>query len=227
MPAAFVHQPLFPSSRWATSTTVNRAVNIRKPTMSSTRETATAPSQELTASVAPLTLFSLGLSNYAMRNRYIAARKGISSTVLEVASPADLGGMKCDAYLALNPLGKVPALVINDAGEGGPMCIIESNVISAYLIERFETTEPSFLPDTPERRAMGAMVAAICDTYIGPLHPYMYKPVDEGVNRAAKVAEMWTGFDAIESIIDAEGPFVAGASRSIGDAALFGRYVCH
>lgn len=44
---------------------------------------------------------------------------------IQMAKPADLGGMKSEAYLALNPEGKMPLLVTPE-GEG----IFESKVSS-------------------------------------------------------------------------------------------------
>jgi glutathione S-transferase len=181
---------------------------------------ASSPDVAASPPAAQLSLFSLPVSNYSMRNRFVIARKGIP---VEILSPAAFGGMKSDKFLAINPLGKVPALVIRDAPAGGPTCIFESNCISEYLIERFGDTGPTFVPETAERRALGSMVANVLDNYVSTLHPFMYKAMDAGVDRAAKIHEMCKGFDVIESILDADGPYVAGSSLSIGDAALFGK----
>ena len=56
------------------------------------------------------------------------------------------GGVRSDAYRAINPLGLVPALVIEDG-----TVLPESDLIVEYLDERFP--EPRLLPDDADRRA--------------------------------------------------------------------------
>lgn len=194
------------------------------------RSVTTAPvrmSAESSAQAdASLSLFSIPVSNYSMRARYIAARKGLSEDDFTVKAPADIGGLKSDQYMALNPLGKMPLLEIERSSAGIPSPpLFESRVICEYLIDRFRNTEPSFIPSaSPESRAVSNLVATIMDTYIGPLHPAMYKSQPENADRAAQVEQMLKYFDVIESVIDADGPYVAGADISYGDVALFGKY---
>jgi glutathione S-transferase len=170
-----------------------------------------------------LTLVSAPVSGYAMRVRYIVAKKGLGPDVIQTRPPADFGGLKSEQYLAVNPLGKMPALFIRDPPVGSPGVLFESRVIADYLIDRFSDVGPSFIANTPERRAVGNLVATICDNYIAALQPYMYKPYDSGVDRAAKIREMSSAFDAIETILDSTGPYVAGSEVSVGDAALLGK----
>jgi glutathione S-transferase len=174
----------------------------------------------LSSTTPALTLFSLPTSNYAMRNRFVIARKGIP---IEIVSLSSLADTKSSQFLAISPHGKVPALVIDDETASGPTCIVESNSINTYLIDRFESTGPNFLPETAERRALASMVTHVLDNYVSPFHSYMYKPMDAVVDRGVKVAEKCKGFDILDSILDADGPYVAGSSLSIGDAALFGK----
>jgi hypothetical protein len=84
---------------------------------------------------------------------------------------------------------------------------------------------PSFSANTPERRAVGNLVATICDNYIAASQPYMYKSFGFDVDRTAKIREMSSAFDAIEVVLDVTGPYVAGSEVSLGDAALLGKKV--
>jgi GST-like protein len=172
-----------------------------------------------------LTLISAPVSGYAMRIRYLAAKKGLAASAMEIKLPADFGGLKGPEYLALNPLGKMPALIIHDPPGAQPSALFESKVIADYIIDRFASDGPSFVPKTAERRAVGHLVASICDTYVGQLQPYMYKPYAGEVDRLARVQEMGSAFDAIESVLDSRGPYVCGEEISIGDVALFGKFV--
>lgn len=173
---------------------------------------------------APLTLLSTPVSLFAMRARYIAARKQFPAGTMDIVSPAELGGLKSEQYLAVNPLGKMPALIIRDDPEG-TFELFESKVICEYLIDRFPEMKPTFVPTSARGRAIGNLVASLLDSYVGPLNYAMYKPLDPDFDRAAVVKQMDQGFDAIEHVLDSSGPYVAGGDMSIGDIALFARYV--
>jgi glutathione S-transferase len=170
-----------------------------------------------------MTLVSVPVSGYAMRVRFIVAKKSLGPEVIQVKAPAEFGGLKSEQFLAVNPLGKMPALFIHDPPAVMPKVIFESRVIADYIIDRFANVKPPFVASSPERRAVGSLVAAICDNYIAHLQPYMYKPFDADVDRGAKIQEMGTAFDAIEKILDSNGPYVSGSDISVGDAALLGK----
>jgi glutathione S-transferase len=170
-----------------------------------------------------MTLVSVPVSGYAMRVRFIASKKGLGPEVMQLKAPAEFGGLKSEQFLAVNPLGKMPALFIHKPPDVTPKVIFESRVIADYIIDRFADVKPSFVSSSPERRAVGNLVASICDNYIAHLQPYMYKPCDADVDRDAKIQEMGTAFDAIELVLDPNGPYVSGADISVGDAALLGK----
>ncbi len=79
-------------------------------------------------------------------------------------------------FLALNPRGKVPALI------DGDLALWESTVILEYLEERYP--ERPLLPRDPQARARVRRIAAEADTYLSPLvrpvlAAILYKPPAE------------------------------------------------
>ena len=95
-------------------------------------------------------LYSFELSPYAARARLAVYRKGLD---VEIVEPPE-GGPAGEAYRAINPLGKVPALVLDDG-----TVIPESAVIVEYLEDRFPTA--SLLPRAPEDRARARLIARV------------------------------------------------------------------
>jgi glutathione S-transferase len=72
----------------------------------------------------------------------------------------DQGDTRSPDYLAVNPRGKVPAVV--DDG----FALWESGPILEYLEERYP--EPPLLPREPRARATARRLAAEADAYLGP-----------------------------------------------------------
>lgn len=170
-----------------------------------------------------MTIYSSTVSNYSSRCRYLVYRKELTHTV-HIKSPTDLGGLKSDAYLALNPLGKIPLAVIHSNSAANPdEPIFESAVICEYIAERFDHVAPSFVPKTPELRAKARTIASILDVYIGQLHPYMYKKDVIG-DRLEGVAKMKAGFDALEHVLDPKGPYATGDMLTTADCCLWGNF---
>ena len=99
------------------------------------------------------------------QNRWVLYKKGLEGEV-DIAPPRLLGdkGTKSPAYLALNPQGKMPVLVLPD-GQALP----ESAVIEAYLLDKYAGVGPSLLPPTPEARGRAALASQILGLYITPI----------------------------------------------------------
>ena len=158
------------------------------------------------------------MSNFGARPRLVIAWKGLESFV-RVAPPSDLGGLRGAAYLRLNPQGKMPLLVLPD-GKALP----ESDVIVAYLLDKFADCGPSLRPGDPEARAFAALATRLHDVYLGPLQGCMYKEMLAG-QRAKQLAELHRQLGVLETTLDAAGPFVAGSELCAADAALFPTFV--
>ena len=158
------------------------------------------------------------MSNFGSRPRLVIAWKGLQEHV-RVAPPSELGGLRGAAYVALNPQGKMPLLVLPD-GRALP----ESDVIVSYLLDKFAAQGPSLRPATPEARAFAALATRLHDVYLGPLQGCMYKEM-AAAQRAAQLAELHRQLGVLETALDAEGPYVAGAELCAADAALFPTFV--
>lgn len=106
-------------------------------------------------------LYTYYRSTSSYRVRIALALKGLDARHL----PVNLlqGEHRQDAYRAINPQGRVPALRV-DSGE----LLIQSPAIIEYLEERYP--EPALLPADPLQRAHQRGVAALIGCDIHPLH---------------------------------------------------------
>lgn len=135
---------------------------------------------------------------------------------IEIAlEPPPEGGLKDPAYLALNPIGKMPILV-TDAG-----VIPESQVICTYLEELYP--EPTLLPGSVFERARVRALARMIDLYLFPA----FRPIIGQAQRPQKdqavvgtaVTEIAQAYGYLEHFM-AEGPFLAGPKPSLADCTM-------
>lgn len=101
-------------------------------------------------------------SPYGRKLRVLAHELGIDLPLEDTAPMADPA-----ALLAANPLGKVPALVLDD-GSGGGSAIIDSPVIAAYLIGLVpaQTLLPVSGPAHWQARSTEALADGVLDAAI-------------------------------------------------------------
>lgn len=106
-------------------------------------------------------LFGYYRSTSSYRVRIALALKGLAFDNV----PVNLlkGEQRGDAYLALNPQGRVPALGC-DSGS----VLVQSAAIIEYLEEVYP--QPALLPQSPVARAQARAVAALIGCDIHPLH---------------------------------------------------------
>jgi glutathione S-transferase len=149
-------------------------------------------------------------SPYVARVVLFARLKGIT---LEPEMPA--GGIKSDAYLAKNPMGKMP--VLEDDG----VVIPESDVICGYLEDLHPGT--GGLPGRPADRALARLVARIVDVYVWPPALVLFENMNPAQRDAAAVTRatqsLSKGLGYLEHFVKAS-PFAAGAALSLADCAL-------
>lgn len=86
----------------------------------------------------------------------IAAR--VKKIDLELCPPPG-GGLRSPAFLAINPIAKIPVLITDQGQE-----VAESAVILRYLDQRFP--DPPLRPVDPEAAARIDLLAHIADTYV-------------------------------------------------------------
>ena len=158
-------------------------------------------------------LYSLPLSPFAARVRLSIYRKGLEDKI-KILPPE--GGLKSEAYLAINPMGQIPALLL-DSG----FAIPESAAILEYLEDVFPT--PSLRPSNPDHLARARLFLRFPDIYfqnaprvlLGMRDPASRKPdlVDEAF------ANLNRGLGYIDHYLEG-GPWAVGHAASIADSAI-------
>ena len=99
-----------------------------------------------------LTIYSVAACPYAQRTRILLGIKNIDAKLVEL----DLSKKRPDWFLAINPAGKVPAIV------HGGRPLNESSVINEYLEETFPY--PPVFPADPYQKAFSRMLIDYCNT---------------------------------------------------------------
>ena len=107
-------------------------------------------------------LYSYWRSSASWRVRFVLAWKGIDYEYRAVHLLKDGGQHTHEDYKKLNPMGRVPALVINGHTLGESVAIME------YLEETAKDTRP-MLPADPIQRAIVRQLVEIVNSAIQPL----------------------------------------------------------
>ena len=97
-------------------------------------------------------LVTVPVGNNPSRVRMLIYHKNLESEI-DMKSPADYGGLSAPEYRAINPQGKIPALIM-PSGE----TLFEAKVIMGYLLDVHAGTGPSIGASTPEARARSALI---------------------------------------------------------------------
>jgi glutathione S-transferase len=155
-------------------------------------------------------LYSLDLSNFAAKSRIAIYEKGLT---VETVNPP--GGMSSPEYKKINPLGKIPALQLDN----GQM-IAESEVINEYLEDKFP--DKPLLPKDAESRAKVRSLSRFHDLYLDPplraLLPKVFGKELDGKFIQDKIAEVNNRLDQLEGMMG--GPWATGDMFTLADAAL-------
>ena len=154
-------------------------------------------------------LYSVGRSPFAARVRCVIYAKGLD--IPQVAPPAS--GLKGPEYLAINPLGRLPALVLDD-GEVIP----ESEVIVEYLEQVFPA--PAVTPTEPRARARARLIARAAELYLlGPvfeLFPQMDPSRRDPAATERAFARLEEGERQLEALLG-DGPYAAAPQPTVAD----------
>lgn len=159
-------------------------------------------------------LYSAAMSPFAARVRLAIYHKGLD---IEIVSPPE-DGLKSAAYLALNPMGQIPALAL-DAG----IAIPDSGAILEYLEDVFPT--PSLRPDNLEDRARARLFMRIPDVQFNSAPRIllgMRKPEDRKPELVGPAFDnIERALDNVQHFLDEDaGPWAIGGRVSIADCAL-------
>ena len=155
-------------------------------------------------------LYSSDLSNFASKTRIAIREKGLN---VEFLKPP--GGTSSAEYRKVNPLGKIPALEL-DNGD----VIAESETINEYLEDRYP--EKPLLPKDAHDRAAVRSFSRLNDLYLDPpfraLLPQLFGKKLDASSVQEKLSEIGNRLDQLEGMIGT--PWAAGDTFTLADAAL-------
>ena len=156
-------------------------------------------------------LYGFLAAPYVARTLLASRWKGCG---LELTPPHG-GNLKSAGYLAINPLGKMPAL------EDGGRCLAESTVICEYIDE----TQPGrkLLPEAAMDRAQARLVARMIDIYVVPNVGGLFRNANPATRNDADVqtvlASLRKAVADLETFMGA-GPWAGGAQPGFADAIM-------
>jgi maleylacetoacetate isomerase len=165
-------------------------------------------------------LYSYWRSSASYRVRIALALKGLKAEIV----PVNLltGEQKADAYRAINPQMRVPAL------QDGEHLVTQSIAIIEYLDERYPHVP--LLPQPPEERAYVRELSLAVATDISPLNNLsQLKYLSEQFGVTEEQKNVWiahwitSGFAAIEAVLAASpytSQFCHGVSPTMADCLL-------
>jgi glutathione S-transferase len=162
-------------------------------------------------------LYQTYTSPFPTRVRLMLYAKGIEAEIIEPPGFHSSAESKGD-YMAINPIGRVPTLVLDD-GRALP----ESEVICEYLEDAFPT--PSLRPADAWGRARVRLLSRICDIYLVMAMVPLFsasgrsrKTWDAG-RIAAALAEVEAALGYLEDYIGEDG-YAVGSSLTQADGAI-------
>ncbi len=156
-------------------------------------------------------LYGMLVSPYVARVVLAGRAKGI--TISPTAPPG--GGIKSPEFLALNPMGKMPAL------ESGGRCIPESMVILDYLEDAYP--QHPLLPADPMDRAQARLLGRIVDLYVMNHLGTFFRNMNPAARNAAEVETATQAL--LKALTDlehfmGEGPYAQGSALGYADVAM-------
>jgi glutathione S-transferase len=177
--------------------------------------------------------FDMTQSNNAARIRLYLSLKQIGTDRV-VTQWIKYDKLATEAFAAVNPLKKVPALIRSDG-----VTVFESSVIVSYLDDAdvFGPLAPRLKPATAEGRQHMDLIIRCHDLYVaspnctapgfshnqGAMYlSHAWHGAARGMDlasRAAKAQELWKQLSWLEGVQD--GPYLAGNSLSLADLTWF------
>eukprot|EP00213_Chloropicon_mariensis_P004578 CAMPEP_0197469660 /NCGR_PEP_ID=MMETSP1309-20131121/119_1 /TAXON_ID=464262 /ORGANISM="Genus nov. species nov., Strain RCC998" /LENGTH=245 /DNA_ID=CAMNT_0043005869 /DNA_START=183 /DNA_END=917 /DNA_ORIENTATION=- len=163
-------------------------------------------------------LYDIPVSNNGARCRIAIYAKGLEDKI-DIVSPSELGGIKSEEYMKLNPYGKMPLFTTGDDN------IYESEVILQYILDKYADVGMNLSLATPEERAHSALCTKIFDTYMQPIQGCMYRKAESAEERAAQLKVIDENLHILEAMCSDGGPYFCGSQPSGADCGLFPSFV--
>ena len=157
-------------------------------------------------------LYSSDLSPFASRPRVAIYAKNLS---VEILPPAG-GGTKTSEYLAINPMGRLPALVLDDG-----TVIPESDTIVEYLADAFP--EAGLRPSSAKDIARGRLIARVTELYVMTPGAALFAHMSPANRDEAAVEAAFVQLDkglTDLNVIVTDDAFAVGDSVTTADCAL-------
>ncbi|KAG2501436.1 hypothetical protein HYH03_001219 [Edaphochlamys debaryana] len=145
-----------------------------------------------------LALYDDPHSEFSSKVKVALYAKGLEWTPLAVPCG---GGTRSPEFLAVNPLGKIPALLVTDE-QGRREAVVESEVIVEFLEDAFPG-HPRLLPEEPLERSRARLIARLHDLYLEPALRRLYPQVAPSTRSEAVVQEAAAAFRARLAELDA------------------------
>lgn len=165
-------------------------------------------------------LYTSPLSPYSARVRASLYYKAIG---VEMIKPSSLGGLASSVFRGINPIGKIPVLVLDDRS-----IIIESDTIVEYLEDTFPM--PPLRPDDSVRRAQARMISRTVELYIMgaitnllPMMPVSlhHAPIARDAALVdVHLPQLKRALDCVEHFLMKDGPYAIGYHLSTADTTL-------
>ncbi len=131
------------------------------------------------------------------------------------------GAHMSDAYKAINPIGKMPAIVDHDGPGGQELALFETLAISAYLAEK----SGKLWPADPRERALALEWATVSPANLNPAFNVHFVLGRWMKDDHHEVRDYYTGqvhrlMDVFEQRLG-EAPYLAGETYSYADVQLY------
>ncbi len=147
------------------------------------------------------------LSPFVMRPVLAARAKGH-----DISPESFEGGIKCDAYVAMTPMAKMPLLV------DGDFCLPESQPITDYLDAVLPG--PSLMPADPRAAARVRLIIRLADLNVVPHLGGLFRGRDNPDGVAPAMAGLAEALGFIEHFRKASDLYAVGSEVTQADVAL-------
>lgn len=156
-------------------------------------------------------LYSVDLSPFAARVRLAIYAKNLP---VEIVPPP--GDLKSAEFKSINPIGKVPALALDDG-----VTLPESETIADYLADLFP--DSGLKPSDPLAGARVRLIGRLAETYVmssgGALFAQMNPRTRDEAAVAAALETLDRGLGVVEAFMQ-DTPYAAGESLTLADCGL-------